>query len=532
MKKLLTFILLCAPAFGLTPVMVHDYGIGTNSGGKIGSVFHYQLPDPNGTLAGNKLICGISFTGISSVTVSIADDGSNSYTQEIKQSNATTGYTSGIWMTAAATGTKALTVTLSTAEFNFHMRCTQFAHVSMTLDKSFSAGNITGPNVAAGSQTTTNAGDLIYQFVVNGDGGNGLGFVNLTTNFENATGFNLLSPNLELGNVGQWGVQASAAAINPTLIVNQVTHDSFDTVAVAMVADTSGTLPSGMYVQMEGVFTINTSLGATSPHAEQIPCSTGDLLVFEGTTDPAAFDLYHGNTNGTTGWTDTDGNAYTGYLVSGHTASTGQIVSASNVVCPDTNSHTVQVAFTDGGSPDPVHWFVVKGAGARDTSLASAAAIGAGAGNSAGCTTGICWAIANQGTKATSASVCSNDVNSNTGIQVTPSTAKGILFVAGYTGQGPTACVLGSSSGVLNTATWFPTEDDACCGTLDSSSIYDMAVYSSTAQITVQDNWTNNAAAAASAAGYIAVAFKAATSTQYNIGKKGKTSAKGKMAIQ
>jgi hypothetical protein len=532
MKKLLTFILLCVPAFAATPVMVHDYGIGTNSGGKIGSVFHYQLPDPNGTLAGNKLICGISFTGISSVTVSITDDGSNSYTQEQKQSDATSGYTYGIWATAAATGTKLLTVTLSTAEFNFHMRCTQFAHVSLTLDKAFFGSNITGPNVVAASQTTTNAGDLIYQFVANGDQGNGFGFVVLTTNFENATGFNLLSPNLELGNAGQWGVQAAAGAIAPTMIVNQVgaTPDHFDTAAIALVADTSGTLPSGMYVQMEGVFTIPNSIA--SPRAEQIPCSTGDLLVFEGTTDPAAFDLYHGNTNGTTGWTDTDGNTYNAYLVTGHTASTGQIVSASNVVCPDTNSHIVQVAFTDAGSPDPVHWFVVKGAGARDTSLASAAAIGAGAGNTAGCTTGICWAIANQGTKATSASACSNDVNSNTGIQVTPSTSKGILFVAGYTGQGPTACVLGSSTGVLNTATWFPTEDDACCGLLDSSSIYDIAVYSSTAQITVQDNWTNNAAAAASAAGYLAVAFKAATPTQYNMTRKGKTTSKGKVTIQ
>jgi hypothetical protein len=513
LKRSIRLLLILVPALCsmpalATPQVVQDYLSGTNAGGKTGRFFGFKMP--GATLPNNVLVCRFIYSS-TTATLTITDDKSNTWSQLVKITDTTSGYTDGWWGTAAATGTQAITPTISALEFNYNARCLEIAFASLTVDQSWGTNNtpITGPTVAAGAKSTSTPGDIIIQDVVNGDGGNGLGFVNVTTSIVVGTGFTLLFPNLELGLGAQYQIQSSAGSINPTMTMNQAAADSFNTVAIALAPSGTGTAPSGMYIASSGTITIPNSV--TSPRTEQLPCATGDLLVFEGSTDPVNFDLYHGNTNGTTGWTDSDSNTFTGFLVGGHTASVGQIVAATNATCANPNTRTVSIAFTDGGAPDPIQVYVVRGAATsntRDTSLGSAAAIGTG--GTAGCTTGICWAVVNQSAKAASNTTCANSGTSNTGIQVTPSTANGMLFVAGFTGSGPTCGVGGSSAGVVNMATWFQTEDDACCGLLNSSSIYDFATYSSTAQITNQDNWANSAAAGASGAGYVAVAFKAA----------------------
>jgi hypothetical protein len=104
--------------------------------------------------------------------------------------------------------------------------------------------------------------------------------------------------------------------------------------------------------------------------------------------------------------------------------------------------------------------------------------------------------------------VCTNSASYNTGIKVTPSTSKGIIFDTGFTGQGPTCGSAGSTSGVINDAVWFQTEDDACCGFLDSASTYDHGLYTSASQVTLQDNWANSAASGASGYQTLAIAIK------------------------
>jgi hypothetical protein len=56
---------------------------------------------------------------------------------------------------------------------------------------------------------------------------------------------------------------------------------------------------------------------------------------------------------------------------------------------------------------------------------------------------------------------------------------------------------------------WFSTEDDACCGTLNSSSAYYHIPYSSATQQTATLGWTNSAAAGPSGWADRMTAFKA-----------------------
>jgi hypothetical protein len=515
-----------ASAWATAPLVFNDLLPGSNAGGAAGRFFNFKLANP--TLANNITVCRFMWSD-TTATISITDDKSDTWSQlgTTLLDPTGSGYRVEIWGTASATGMQKISPTLSAVEFNFNPHCHEIAFASLTVDQSWTAPNLTGPTIAAGSKSTAVDGDLILQYVVNGDGGNGLGFVNLTTSIVVGTGFTLLAPNRELGLGAQYQVQTTHGAINPTMTFNQVSHDAFDTIAVALEASGTGTAPSGMYVAASGTWTIPN--GQTSPRVEQIPCNTGDLLVFEGSTDPVNFDLYHGNTNGTTGWTDSDGNTFAGYRVSGHTTAVGQIVSASNVTCTNPNTRTVSIAFTDGGAPDPIQWFVVRGAGARDTSLGSAVAIGTG--GSAGCTSGICWATVNQSSKAASNTTCANSASFNTGIKVTPSTAAGMVFAGGFTGSGPTCDVQGSSAGITDMAPWFQTEDDLCCGLLSSSSIYDFGPYSSTSQITIQDNWANSAASAASGAGYVVIAFQASVVVP-SIGLRGKVGCRGKCGFK
>jgi hypothetical protein len=485
------------------PTVVQDYLIGTNGGGLVGRYWYVRLPNP--TLANNVLICGINYGSTSATITSIVTDKSDSFSSMISKTDATSGYTTAIWGVAPTAGSQLLTITLSAAEYSYNMHCTEVAYASTTVEKSFFATNVTGPTVATNSQTTTINNDFIWQYVVNGDGGNGLAFANPATSIVVGSGFTLLAPNREFGLAAQYQVQTTAGGITPTMTINQSSHDAFDTLAVALEPSSSGTLPSGMYISMEGVFTVPN--GDSSPRTEQIPCSgsANQTLVFLGSTNAAAFDLYSGKTDGTTSWLDSEGNTY--HAAVGAYSNSPQIVYVTNGTCTSSNSRTVSVAFTDGGSPDPVHWYVVQGGSTLDTSLGSPACIGA-SGCTATCTSGVCSTSGNQTSKAASNTVCTNSSSYNTGIQVTPSTATGIIFESGYTGSGPTCGNGGSSSGESADATWFQTEDDSCCGYLDSSSTYNHGNYTSATQFTLQDNWANSAASGAS--GYLntAIAIK------------------------
>lgn len=487
-----------------TPTLVQDFQPGSNGSGLQGQYYTFNLPNP--TLANNTLICGFSYSG-TSATVTWSDNNSNSWTQLVKTTDPTSGYTIGVWGVAAAAGTQTITITLSAAEYNWSIHCSEFAYASMTVDKSFTGTNITGPTIATNAQTTTVNGDIIWQYVVDG---NGLSFVTEATSIAVGSGFSLLAPNRELATAAQYQVQSTAGSITPTMTINQAsTHDAFDTVAVALESSSSGTLPSaGARILMEGVVVPPTTGASSAP--EQIPCSgTGLTLVFGGSTDASSFDLYSGKTDGTTSWSDSEGNTYNAAVVSGQTE-LPQIVYAVNATCNNPNTRTVTMAFIDNGSPDPVHWYVVTGAattGTLDTSLGSAACIGA-TGCIAGCSGGICYAAGDQTSQAASSTVCTNSANYNTGIKVTPSTSKGIIFDAGYTGIGPTCGSAGSTSGVINDAVWFQTENDSCCSDLDSASTYDHGFYTSASQVILQDNWANSASPEPSSYSNIAIAIK------------------------
>jgi hypothetical protein len=355
MKKFIFIImLLCSSMAQATPVVVQEFLSGTNGGDQSGAAFSFNLP--NATLANNVTVCRFMYSS-TTATLSIADNKGNTWTQLVKITDTTSGYTVGWWGTASIAGTQTILPTINAVEFNYNVRCLELAFASLTVNQSWGTNNagITGPSIAAGSKTGT-AGDILIQDVVNGDGGNGLGFVNLTTSIVVGTGFTLGAPNRELGLGSQYQVLSSTGAINPTMTFNQVTHDSFDTVAIELAPSASGTLPTGMYIATEGVVTIpNAACGATpcsGTRTEQLPCATGDALVFGGSTDPANFDLYNSNTNGTTGWTDSDSNTFTGYLVTAHTASVGQAVTGfsaggGTATCTNPNTRTVTIAYRD-----------------------------------------------------------------------------------------------------------------------------------------------------------------------------------------
>jgi hypothetical protein len=451
------------------PTLVQDVAWGV--GGQTATTFKFHLP--NSTLGGsstqgdrsnNLLICGVSWDG-TGTTATITDNNSNSWTNG-PSSNDGTRMIALKYALGAKAGTQDLTLTLSAAQYNVHMRCSEFYNVatSSAVDgTATSTSNITGPTVASGSISTTVDNDLIYYYGID-DGY--LCCISPVTSFVVGTNFKLLPSDRHIGHFAQYQVQTTHGAINPTMTENQSSHDTFGAAAIALRAVSAGTAP-GATIRIKRVY--HTSLNAGA-YTVQFPCD-GNLIVASTAESTAQ--------NGITSITDSNSNTFRKVSAP---ATYPQMFYAGGATCTNPNTRTMTFSNANSGTTAIAVIYDIAGANTSpyDTSATS---------------TG--------DQVSTGGSSCVNSANSNSTLSVTPSTAAGLIIAVENNGTGP-ECGMSGAGNVLDSE-WYFGQDDSSTGLMDSSSGYAHMYNSSTAVQTFIFNWAN---AGISGWESLAVAFK------------------------
>lgn len=258
-----------------TPTLVQVVSTQANGSfsSNTGNGFVVSLPHP--TLAGNVLIFTLTHHYSASRTVSIIDNKGNTWPSASVISNDTSNtVTVRIYVTAPAAGTQTFTVTFDTNIGDVHFTISEWYNVSTTLDGSSSNINSGGgPTITAGSFTPGTSGDLIYNFAVETHGG-AVGAGTQPTSFTKGSGFTKLACDRHLATYSQYQVQVSAAPINPTVTMNGIGSSEANSVAIALLAASAGTAPTGMRI----VHLFHMILESTSPSVRDIP-SQGNLVV-------------------------------------------------------------------------------------------------------------------------------------------------------------------------------------------------------------------------------------------------------------
>ena len=262
--------------------------------------YYYQLPGL--TTAGNSVVVG--FTYQNNVTPMVTDDIGNSYTIEEAYFDAADSQSVGI--AAAfniAAGARVISLCFNSDPGAFvQPMATEFDNVT-GIDGAGSATNGNGTAASPGSMTATVSGDLVYQVAVS------LSFnqSSFTASSQSGVSWNLLSADLMEGLAGQYGVDSSTGAINPTISMG--TSQNWVSAGILLKPGNSGSVPSGLrivHLVHENV-AYHTDAGGTgnsfpNPLALNFP-SSGNLLVAM---------IGGGNTSETvTGMTDTNRNTWT-----------------------------------------------------------------------------------------------------------------------------------------------------------------------------------------------------------------------------
>ena len=281
LRHLLSTLLLSA-FFGIamygqtTPTLVQHVATGMDRW----PVTNLRIPLPNPTGSGNALILGIQFHSSGSIS-SVTDDKSNRWVAGPTVANSSASQSMSLYYALNVKGgTQNITVTFSgLGSTNGYPQAviSEFYNVAQVSAVDGSSGSATAR--AAGSITTTTAGDLIYHWGVdfsdtNADGGayNGSGITA-------GSGFTLLSADLQVGSADQYEVQSSAGSINPTF--SATGSATWGSLALALKSANAGTPPpSGIRIVHIQHTLLNSvrAQGRPNPVVMQFP-SSGNLLV-------------------------------------------------------------------------------------------------------------------------------------------------------------------------------------------------------------------------------------------------------------
>ncbi|MFI5087051.1 MAG: hypothetical protein ACHP7I_01545 [Terriglobales bacterium] len=449
------------------PTLVQDVTWGTNNGTENGNGFKYHLPNP--TLANNLLICGVSWDTAAAATIT-DNIGTNTWVDGPTSSGGTRKimlkYALGV-----AAGTQDLTLTLSAAAANVHFRCSEFYNVatSSAVDGiATSASNVTGPTVASGSITTTVDNDLIYHYGI--DDAN-LCCISHVTSFVVGGGFSLLPSDRHMGHFAQYFAWGGHGALNPTMTVNQSSHEPFGSAAIALKAAAAGTAPrAGIRILRE----YHTSIDATA-YVVQWPCS-GNLTVLAG-----------GESYNYHPWTQvTDGvNTFSKITNPSPNANDyAQMFYAAGMDCSNPNTRTMTLTNAAGGATlVPVIYDIAGAATSPLDVVAGAFYKQAQAGGSS----------------------CPGAAGSDTdhAPDLTPAVAPGLAIAVLNNGTGPTCAMMGA--GYVHDSAWYTGASDGST-LMDSANGFAHVYYSNTTTLDFGYHWANNTATDGYA---MAVSFKA-----------------------
>jgi hypothetical protein len=202
----------------------------------------YFISLPNRTGSGNVLVLGISYPFAAGRTVTVSDDKTNVWTPgPVTPSNPTDGQIVSrlYYALNVAPGTQKITITFDGLLYNFQAVVTEFYNVATVAAADGSSGNSdsSAPSVEGSDIVTSASGDLIYVYAFDTHPTDTL------TGFTATPGFTLLSADVQLGWVAEYGIQTNAGPINPATTVTGGT-DPFNAVALALKSASAGTSPS------------------------------------------------------------------------------------------------------------------------------------------------------------------------------------------------------------------------------------------------------------------------------------------------
>jgi hypothetical protein len=459
--------ILAAPAIcsGGCPTHVQTRVWGTNDGGQTLSSMKYTLPNP--VLANNGVLCGLSYE-TPSVTSAITDNiGTNTWTQEASCNDGSRVHKIYYSKNTAA-GTQTLTVTLSAAEYNLHLACSEFYNVGDVDGTPSCTPGTTGPTIPAGAITTTQDNSLVYSYVM--DEGS-LCCLTAITSWVANPGFNLLPPSRHVGYATEWFAWGSHGGINPTMTANQTSPDAFGHAAIALkYAAGTGTAPT---IVPRIAYQISESLNAAA-YTVQFPCAGCNLIVTRTAESTAQ--------NNITSVTDTDSNTYSKVAAP---STYPQMYYAPNATVTNNNSRTMTFNNANSGVTAIA---VISGIVGADTSPLGAVAT----------------ATPPDQTHIGGSScpgISGSDMDHAP--DITTTRANSLVMTVVNNGTGPECALVGA--GYVFDSTWYPGQDDSSTAFLESSSGYGHIQAGSIA--TYDFHW-NLANAAISGSSPLAAEFK------------------------
>jgi hypothetical protein len=316
---------------------------------------------PNVTGAGNCLVLGVQFKSNGTVST-ITDDKGNAWVNGPTVTNASFGRTMSLYYAPnVAAGTKKIEVHFSNGSYP-HAVISEFYNVATSNPLDGSAGSSTSRT--AGTITTTQAGDLIYEWGAALSSTNTNGGAFNGTNIGAGTNFTLLSADLQVGSGDQYFVQPTAGAVTPTFSASG--NATWGSLAVALKSAQAGTAPPSGIRIVHLQHTLLQSIRAqnrSEPIVMQFP-STGNLLI----------GLYNSAGPFATSVTDGLGNTWSAPDSAIRIGPTSQIVWAANAQTSP-NLSGVTVTMSDPGTGDVMfNLYDVAGADASPFDLVTTAA--------------------------------------------------------------------------------------------------------------------------------------------------------------
>ena len=231
---------------------------------------------PNVTGAGNCLVLGVQFKSDGTVS-SITDDKGNAWVNGPTVTNASFDRTMSLYYAPnVAAGTKKIEVHFSNGSYP-HAVISEFYNVATLNPLDGSAGSSTSRT--AGTITTTQAGDLIYEWGASLSSTYSEGGAFNGTSIGAGTNFTLLSADLQVGSGDQYFVQPAAGPVTPTFSASG--NATWGSLAVALKSAQAGTAPPTGIRIVHLQHTLLQSVRAqnrSEPIVMQFP-SNGNLLI-------------------------------------------------------------------------------------------------------------------------------------------------------------------------------------------------------------------------------------------------------------
>ncbi|MGA2482936.1 MAG: chitobiase/beta-hexosaminidase C-terminal domain-containing protein [Candidatus Acidiferrales bacterium] len=254
---------------GATPILV-QHTSNSSTVGNVASSYTFQLP--NGTQMRNCIVVGFTFSSGYGATPTVSDDKSNAYSIVTSKDDGNQ-FVALARALDVASGTRQITITFTGGSpTHVAAAASEFYNVATSsADDGDSANSGTGTSVAAGSLSTANDGDLIYQYAVQDTSSNAI-----TSWTQGSAPWTLLSADILDSTVAQYQVQAAHGSINPALTMSP--SNNWNSIAIALKSASAGNAPpAGIRIVHIQHNSIPQSFGPT-PITIQFPCS-GNLIV-------------------------------------------------------------------------------------------------------------------------------------------------------------------------------------------------------------------------------------------------------------